>query len=413
MQLRFDGKAFDYQTLRALSYATFEGAEPGEVLVTVDGIPEGDTDAWHTEWRRTGARVERQAEAARDAGRERTARFAFQRAFTYLKTAEFFLAPEDPRRRPTHQRARAAFRAAMALRERSPAVVEIPYEDAALPGYLFRAGDASGSPPGDVAASRPLVVCLGGFDSLGEELYFLCGVPEALARGFDVLLFEGPGQGAPLRYAGLSARPDWEHVVGPVLDFVDAADESIGLEAAPSAIALVGVSMGGYYAPRAAAFDDRVDAVVAFDHMHSLWDASARDAPRLARAMLHVPDAVVNALAVVGSRASVDGAWFMSNGKWVFGADSAAALQRELRRYDLTEDAHRIECPTLVLAGEDDHFVPLGMAREFADLASGPTTVRVFRTEEGAGEHCQVGNLRLATGTIYDWLDETLDADAD
>ena len=62
----------------------------------------------------------------------------------------------------------------------------------------------------------------------------------------------------------------------------------------------------------------------------------------------------------------------------------------------------------LVLAGEDDHFVPLGMAREFVDALGGPTTLRVFTTDEGAGEHCQVGNLRLATNVIYDWLDGTL-----
>ncbi len=289
MRLHFAGTAFDYQALRAMAYTTYGGAEPGEVLATVDRIRDGDTESWHAEWRRTAERVHRAADAALDADRSRTARFAYLRAHTYYRTAEFFLAPDDPRRRPTYERSRETFRAGTALLDAPPDVVEIPYEGTSLPGYLFVPPDADGP--------LPTVVCLGGFDSLAEGLYFLCGVPEALARGYAVLLFDGPGQGAPLRHKGLTARPDWEHVVGPVVEF------------------LAGV-------------------------------------------------------------------------EWV--------------------DRTRIACPMLVLAGEDDHFVPLGLAQEFVDALTAPTTLRVFTSDEGAGEHCQVGNLRLATGVIYDWLDETL-----
>ncbi|MFC6837753.1 alpha/beta hydrolase family protein [Halomarina ordinaria] len=394
MRVHFSGRAFDYQTLRALAYTTFGGAEPGEVLATVERIDDGDTEAWYDEWRRTAARVERTAEEAREAGHDRTARFAFLRAHTYYRTAEFFLPTDDPRRRPTYERSRATFRSGTALLDVPPERVAIPYEGTTLPGYVFASG---GTGP------RPTVVCLGGFDSLCEELYFLCGVPEALARGYDVVLFEGPGQGAPLREEGLTARPDWEHVVGPVLDALEGREH-----VDESRMALVGVSFGGYYAPRAAAFDDRIAACVAFDHMHDLWRASAVETPRLARALLYAPDRLVNALAAVGGRFSVEARWLLSNSRWVFGVDSAAELQRTLREYSLTPVTHRIDCPTLVLAGEDDHFVPLELAEEFVEDLTAPATLRVFTAEEGAGEHCQVGNLRLATGVVYDWLDETL-----
>ncbi|RDI72617.1 alpha/beta hydrolase family protein [Halopelagius longus] len=397
MRVHFSGKAFDYQTLRAMSYTSFGGAEIGEVLTTAERIGKRDTESWHEEWRRTAERVEGLAEEAAETGRERTARRAYFRAHTYFRTAEFFLAADDARRRRTYERSREAFRAA-AERLDSPATrVEIPYEDTRLPGYLFV--------PGEGGAPRPTVVCLGGFDSVAEELYFLCGVPEALARGYAVLLFDGPGQGAPLREEGLTARPDWEHVVGPA---VDRAAELPSVDG--GRIGLLGASFGGYYAPRAAAFDDRVAALVAFDHMHDLYRASEYDAPRLARAMRLAPDAAVNALASLGGRVSLESRWLMENSKWVFGVDSAAELQRTLPEYSLSGAADRIDCPTLVLAGEDDHFVPLGLAEEFADELTCPTTVRVFRTEEGAAEHCQVGNLTLASDVIYDWLDETLAA---
>ena len=231
------------------------------MLVTAERIDDGDTEGWHAEWCRTAERVGRTAETARAAGHDRTTRVAFLRAQTYYRTAEFFLARDDPRHQPTCESSREAFRAGMSLLDAPPEQVAIPYEDTTLPGYFFE---------GDGAGLRPAVVCLGGFDSLIEELYFLCGVPEALARGYDVLLFEGPGQGAPPREEGLTARTDWEHVVGPALDWLlerPTVDER--------AVAVGGVGFGGYYAPRAAALDDRIADCVAFDHMHDLWRASA------------------------------------------------------------------------------------------------------------------------------------------
>lgn len=397
MHVRFSGAAFDYQTLRTMGYTTFGGAEIGEVLTTVDRIEEGDTEAWHTEWRTTAERVRHLGDEAAGGGNTRTARKAYFRAHNYYRTAEFFLSASDPRRRPTYDDSRASFRNAIELLETPAESFEIPYEGTTLPGYVFL---PSNTPSSDDPA--PTLICLGGFDSVAEELYFLCGVPEALDRGYAVVLFDGPGQGAPLRYEAMTARPDWEHVVGPVLDAVAERDE---IEA--NGVGLIGVSFGGYYAPRAAAFEDRVAACVAFDHMYDLWRAAAYENPRLAEVMLRAPDPLVNGLAALGERLSVDARWLMENSRWVFGVDSAAEFQRRLRRYSLSEIAGEIDCPTLVLAGEDDHFVPLGLAQEFIDELTCPTTLRVFTTEEGAGAHCQVGNLSLATGVIYDWLDGT------
>lgn len=397
MHVHFSEQIFDYQTLRTLAYTTFGGAESGEVLTTVEGIDEGDIEAWYAEWRKTAERVERIADEAIRADNDRTARSAYFRAHNYYRTAEFFLLSTDPRRRPTYEDSRETFRKGVDLLDSPVETIDIPYEETTLPGYVFLPSDES-----SVADPCPTIICLGGFDSVAEELYFLCGISEALARGYAVVLFDGPGQGAPLRYEGLTARPDWEQVIGPVLDALTGHDR-LNTERA----GLVGVSFGGYYVPRAAAFEDRVAACVTFDHMHDLWRAAAYEQPRLAELMLRAPDALVNGLAALGERFSLESRWLMENSRWVFGVDSAAEFQRTLRQYSLSGIASRIDCPMLVLAGEDDHFVPLELAYEFTEMLTCPTTLRVFTTAEGAGQHCQVGNLSLATGVIYDWFDET------
>jgi len=397
VKVQFSTDILDYQTLRAMAYTTFGGAEPGEVLVTAERIDSTSPDEWHAEWSDTAKRVLSEAESAQKAGNRRTARGAYFRAHTYFRTAEFFLHPDDERRPPTYERSVSAFQSGASLLERPPDRLSFAYEGTELPGYLFHPPESAGDAP------YPTVVGVGGFDSIMKELYFALGVPEALTRGYAVVLFEGPGQGQPLREEGLTARPDWEHVVGPVLDDLEKRSE---LDKAR--LALAGMSFGGYYAPRAAAFEDRLAACVAFDHMHDLYRAAAAESPRAAAVLDRVPDWVINAVAGLGERFSAESRWLMNNGRWVFGVETAAEYMATLREYSLSGNASNIDCPTLVLAGSDDHFVPVDLCHEFATEIGEPATVRVFETDSGGGEHCQMGNLALATGTIYDWLDETL-----
>lgn len=124
-----------------------------------------------------------------------------------------------------------------------------------------------------------------------------------------------------------------------------------------------------------------------------------------------IPASLVNAMASFGARLSVDAKWQLQQSKWVFGVDTAAELLDILSEYTVADVVDQIECLMLVLAGEDDHAVPIEMAEDFLELLTCPTTYRKFTTEEGAAEHCQVGNIRLATSVIYDWLDETMAGD--
>ena len=127
--------------------------------------------------------------------------------------------------------------------------VEIPFEDTTLPGYFVTVDD-SGAP-------RPTIVHTNGYDSTIQEMYF-AHAPAAIRRGYNVLLFDGPGQGRNLIKDGIHIRPDWENVVRPVIDYALTRPEID-----PDKIALAGWSFGGFLAPRAASFEHRIAALVA------------------------------------------------------------------------------------------------------------------------------------------------------
>ncbi|MFI9329321.1 alpha/beta hydrolase family protein [Kitasatospora sp. NPDC052868] len=196
-----------------------------------------------------------------------SARDGFLRASNYYRSAEFFLhgRPCDPRHEHAYERSVECFRAAAALFSPVIEPVEIPYEGTALPGYLYRVDD-SGTP-------RPTLIMHNGFDGTAEELHFF-GAMAGVERGYTVLVFDGPGMPGPRHREGLVFRPDWEHVVTPVVDFAEALPDVDN-----SRIALLGISMGGVLAPRAAAFEHRLAALVAVDGLYDLGETSVRSIP--------------------------------------------------------------------------------------------------------------------------------------
>lgn len=238
MSLVFDKNAqYEFEMLRTMGQTAYGGAELGECLATARRVIEDDNDSWYREWSATARWVHAQGEAALAGGHRISARDAFLRAANYFRTAEFFLHgdPADPRIRDAATRSVRAFRQAAALSEPLIECLEIPYEDTILPGYFFRA-----AAPGP----RPTVVVHNGFDGTAEEVYSFLG-RAGQERGYHVLAFEGPGQGQVIREQGLPFRPDWEHVVGPVLDVATARPD-----VREDRIGLVGISMGGVLAPR-------------------------------------------------------------------------------------------------------------------------------------------------------------------
>jgi pimeloyl-ACP methyl ester carboxylesterase len=394
---------YEFELLRVMGQTPYGAAEIGECLATARRIVESDDDSWHREWTATAEWVLARGEEALAGGHRISARDAFLRAANYFRTSEFFLHgdPADPRIRTAAGRGVQAFRRAAGLFAPPAEVLEIPYEGVTLPGYFFSCGADD---------PRPLVVAHNGFDGTGEEIWSMVG-RAGQERGYHVLAFEGPGQGQVIRELGLPFRPDWERVVGPVLD-VAAARPDVRADR----IGLLGISMGGVLAPRAAAFDDRIAAVVAFDGVYDMatvpLDYVLRTPPGERDAILarlrarHDPELDE----LIERRIAEDGTirWFSEHGRWVMGAPTTRALYARWADFTVADGvAEKITCPVLVVDGEHDQTLGGQPAQLLAHLTA-PATHLAFDAGFGGALHNQVDVLRRAASAIYDWLDDVL-----
>jgi dienelactone hydrolase len=393
MRFMFDtDEAFSYETLRAVSYTPYGGADIGEVMTTAARITPGDWESCHREWLALADRIATIADKCGADGHAASASSAYLRASNYYRTAEFFLRDDpsnDPRVGDTSARAIEVFRAAPDIQAQWTRV-GIPYEGIELEGYYL---NSSGDEPGRTLLAH------GGYDSTVEELFFTVG-EAARRRGWNCLIFEGPGQGSALRVNNLPFRHDWEAVVTPVVDF---AVNLRGVD--PERIALLGMSMGGYLAPRAAAFEHRISACVAYDGVFSMAAAILGPQPTEPDSKQRV--AALDSLAAHRAEAPSTQRWGMSNALWVFRGATTEELIDEISKYDLTEVADQVTCPTLVCEAENDHFVS-GQPRTLYEALHCPKTLLTFTAAEGAGVHCHVGALTLFHQRMFDWLDDTL-----
>ncbi len=390
----------DAQTLRTMGSAPYGGADIGECLATAARVRGTDLTSWHDAWLAAAAAALALAERELAAGQTETARLAFWRASSYFRTSGVMLmgTPADPRLADVSRRQTDAFRRGAALLAAPPQILQIPYEGTTLPGYFFPADDGQ--------QRRATVILTGGYDGTAEELYFFNGAA-ALARGYHVLAFDGPGQGAALLQQGLVMRPDWENVVTPVVDYLLTRPD---VDAAR--IALIGLSLGGYLAPRAASAEHRLAACIADCGSYDLFAAALDHVPGpLARGLTDgrgLAIAVLRRVLRVLERKPTAG-WALRRGQQVHGTADPISYLRSLRDYTLTDRAAKISCPTFVCNAEGDD-----ISRSAPQLAAALTCENEFVTftaAEGAGDHCEAGARTLYHARSFGWLDRTLHPD--
>jgi pimeloyl-ACP methyl ester carboxylesterase len=394
----FQDPTFSSQLLRTIGATYYKGADIGECLSTAYRIKEGDFESWYTEWLKTAKRVHKYADDCLAANHKVSTREAYLRASNYYRAAEFLLiSPEDPRIQTTWGSSKECFSNAGKLISPPIESIEIPYEGTTLPGHFYRLNensnnDTSTPPP------RPTLIAHGGFDSTLEELYTFAAAP-ALERGYNCLTFEGPGQGGVIRKQKIPFRYDWEKVVTPVIDYALTRDRDID----PNKIALMGISMGGYLAARAAAFENRISACILYNGVYDGYDAFASGFPQSLRTAVENGNAnAVNTAIDILSDIDANLRFNMKHGMWTTGTNSPYELIQGSKKYTVKGIAQKIKCPTLVLEAEKDDSFP-GQPRMVYDALTCPKKYILFTSEEGAEEHCQSGAPAISNQRIFDW----------
>ena len=397
MSLVFKDPLFDAQWLRAVGHSSSGGAEIAECVVAASQIREPNAEDWFRAWSGLAERVFAQGEASGASGHLVSARASYLRASNYFRTAYTFLIgePVDPRLVAAYRRHRAAFEAAVALMSPSAERITIPYKDAALHGYLFRAADDR--------SPRPTLIITGGYDSTAEETYFFSGAA-AVERGYTCIVFDGPGQGSAIIENGTVFRPDWEAVVGPVVDY-----SLTRPEVDPARIALMGISFGGYLAPRAASRESRLAACIADPGEFSLLEEFKSRMPGfIARELPHGNPLILALLDIILRRRMrhTTAGWGLRRGLWTHGVKSPLDYIRLTEHYSLEGRAEQIRCPTLVCSAENDE---IGVtARRLFDTLTCRKSFMVFAASDGAGAHCEAGARALFNQHAFDWLDTIL-----
>jgi hypothetical protein len=402
----------NFETLFALGSAGYGASEVGEIVTTVNQINASGASyqAYYDCFLATAKRVADLAGRQLAAGYRASARSAYLRAATYYDLCLFFVlgTSAHAREAEVYARMQRNWNAAAALFDPPFEFVRIPYGRTWLPGYFLR--------PGGSAAPRPTVILNNGSDAQNVDLYTFGGAA-ALERGYNALIFEGPGQGSVLFEREIFFRPDWEHVVTPIVDWLSGRPEVDSRR-----IAITGWSLCGESVIRAAAFEHRLAAVAADPGVLDVWLAYPAFLRKLfaggaSKAEVNhiwntdiVPKLDATARFTLAKRSELFGRPYLTAGRAGRVFTDLYDLGQIMMRINCTSTAPKVTSPTLVLSYEDDQFYPSkSQAEEVYRLLHGiPKEQHRFTVAEGAEYHDAPMAPQTRNQVVFDWLDATL-----
>jgi len=315
------------------------------------------------------------------------------RAAHYLRTAEFYMKFDDPQKQEYRKQFISLMREHFQIGENQHYLV--PYENGMMSAYRFTPEFPQGT-----------FVVFGGFDSYVEEMFkTILAMKES---GFDVVFFDGPGQGVTLEDYHIPMTSYWEKPIKAVLDYFNLDD-----------VTVIGVSLGGYLAIRAAAYEKRIKRVVTDDICADFFETLLRQFPPQSRKLVtflvthknKIHAAIVNGLIRKLSQKSLMLEWGVAQGMHVMGTKTPYDFLYKCTTFNTRAASPLVEQDVLLMGGQEDHYIPL---HQFFDQGRMLTkarslTSRLFTRKETAQNHCQLGNVGLSVKVIVNWAEQMIE----
>ncbi|MCB2309389.1 alpha/beta hydrolase [Clostridium estertheticum] len=308
------------------------------------------------------------------------------KAALYLRGAEFFINTDDPEKILYRNKFVSLVREHYGINENQ--YYRIPYETGFLSAYRFTPQSPKGT-----------IVIFGGYDSYIEEFFpMLLAVRDS---GYDVVCFEGPGQGSPLEDYKLPMINEWEKPVKAILDYFNLDD-----------VTLMGISLGGYLVIRAAAYEKRVKRVIAdgaiTDFYNALYHSVNSTFHNKIDNMIETNDREgLNVIFDNLMKENLLMKWAVKQGMHITGSASTFEYIKVIKSFVSTNISPLLTQDVLLMAAQNDHYIPI---YQFYDQIHTLTnvrslTARLFTKAECAQNHCHVGNIGLSIDVIMNWLD--------
>ncbi len=366
-----DDANFNFQLNRVVMWGN---GDPNEIKAVAKGIT--DSASWVKALTRLADKAEKEGNTDAQIG--------------YLRMSEFFMYDSNPMKLDTYRKARELFykHNAVRIKENGITLTDVPYGDNHLSVMSCRAKDDC----------KGRILLHGGNDSYIEEFF------EALLylrdQGFDVYLFEGPGQGGCLREQNMKFTYKWEKPVKAILDHFKLDD-----------VTIIGASLGGYLAPRAAAFEKRITKVVGWSIFPDFFDILLADDPKSVRKLMDTAfrkgfAGIFNGFYKKMMDKSELVKWNLMHGMYAYDAPDPVGYVKKVRNFTLKGTGDKITQDMLVIGGRDDHMIMPHLFKEEYDLLPNvrSLTFQLYSNQDDAGSHCGIGNMKLILDTMVSWI---------
>ncbi len=364
----FPTEGMGSQTLRTVAESQMGGGDVFEIARTLRDVEPGDHPAWEKAWKDKAEDTEARAKKALAAGKNRTAMQYFYAANNYWRMADVFLRIDrNDEKAALFAKSQENFRAGAALNDPPIEVIEVKCGDETYDGYFCH-------PRNPKTEKWPAVFFIGGADAFAEEIYF--SGREMCERGYAMLLVDTPGRGSSMYLKNIPTRPDYEVPGKACFDYLFSRPEID-----PDRVGLMGISMAGYYAPRVAAFEDRIKCLISWSGCYSVLDD-------LYLFYEHLQPTCQRLLGGVTHEEAIE----------------------KLAAFTMEGIAQNIKVPTIMTHGSDDRLMDVeGAKKLFAEIGAEDKTLHIFDDpKEGGNVHCSHDCWVHQVPMLMDWLEDHL-----